>query len=140
MRLLHEEHTHRGTKDNKGYMRATHRTSATNKQAQNYYQPLKTVCLKSGWCVHGCDKSLVRDMIQLFHIPAEGGALIFHPSVKLMTNRYGDFSRLVFDNSRVAAGSTSSDTLLFIFGLSKVIIHIDRKKKQVKEEKREHLG
>lgn len=52
-----------------------------------------------------------------------------------MTNRYGDFFRLAFDNIRVAAGSKSTDTLQFIFVLSKVIIHIDWSQKQVQEER-----
>lgn len=78
---------------------------------QNDYKQLYTVCFKRGWCAHACDKKVVRGIIQLFHIPAEGGALIFCPGVKLMTNGYGDFFCLAFDNIRVAAGSKSTDTL-----------------------------
>lgn len=76
----------------------------------------------------------------LFGVSAEGAALIFCPGVKAMTNGCGDFSRLAFGSSRVAAGSPSTDTLLFIFGLSEVIIHIDRLQKRRRSRKKTGAG
>ena len=73
----------------------------------------------------GVTRTLYERNFYLFIFLHWGVTLIFCPGVKSMTHGYGDFSRLAFANSTVAAGSPSSETLRVIFGLSEVIFHID---------------